>query len=655
MATVTATLKMFDAMTKPLQNITNSMNLMIRTMEDMQKATDRNVKLDRTLAIAKKQLALAEAEIKQSIEQANQAQQQFNRSVKNTQTSTEGLVSSIKRMAAGLAAAYLSARGIKTAIEAADTFISTRARLELIVDEGQSVEQLQNMIYAASQRARGDFGAMADNVSRLGLLARDAFESTAELVSFTETMQKAFKISGASIQEQSAAMYQLSQAMAAGRLQGDEFVSIMENAPMLAGAIADFVGVSRGELKKLSSEGKITSDVIKGALFAASEEINQRFASMPKTFGDVFQGLRNEAIKGFEPVFRRMNEWLNSAEGAAMVQTLTNSLHIAAVAADWLFQILQTGWTYAYQGFEFVSQLVQNLGVIIAGLSPLILGAASAWLFYLAVTRSVTLWMKIQEGVTKAVTIAQRALNFVMKMNPIMRVITLVIGLITAFATMIQMSKGVKQALADAFEFVVNTAEKAVNAVISVINSAIRGINKVAGFFANLLGVEVKAIKEIEFRADFERIRETGRDFIEDFSLDKIREKFGLDRLDGFGGDDSLKDMLKQTEDMSKYLKGIDAGIGDVAKGVGKVGKIGKVDSVKRIEEAVDISQEDIRLMRELAERRAIQQVTTTLTPTVHFHGGVHVREEADIDRIIAKIESALEREIANSAGGIYT
>jgi tape measure domain-containing protein len=285
MPTVSSTLKMFDAMSGPLKNIMNSLNLVISTMQRMQSAVDQNVKIDRTLLAAKQQLVTAEASIRQAIDQATAAQKRFNQSVQTAKSETNQLLLFTKKVAA----TYLSARAVQSAVHAADTFVSTQARLNLIVDEGQTVDQLQNNIFAAAQRARGDFITMAASASKLGSLAGDAFSNTDEIVAFAETMQKAFKISGSSIMEQQAGMYQLTQAMAAGRLQGDEFRSIMENAPMLAQAIARFTGKSMGELKEMSAEGTITADIIKGALFAAADDINKKFESMPKTFGDVWQ------------------------------------------------------------------------------------------------------------------------------------------------------------------------------------------------------------------------------------------------------------------------------------------------------------------------------------------------------------------------------
>lgn len=626
MPTVSSTLKMFDAMSGPLKNITNSMNLMISAMYKMQNAANQNIKIDKTLITAKQQLAAAEAGIRQAIDQANAAQLRFNRSVQEAKSGSSLLLSSVKRIAAGLASAYLSAQGLQVAINSADTFISTQARLGLIVDEGQTVDQLQNNIFAAAQRARGDFVTMASSISKLGLLAGDAFKNNNEIVAFAELMQKSFKISGSSTEEQIAGMYQLTQAMAAGKLQGDEFRSIMENAPMLADAIAKFTGKTKGELKDMSAEGKITADIIKGALFAAADDINKKFETMPKTFGDVFQQFKNNAFMAFEPVFKKLNEWLNSAQGAAFVQSLTNALQYAAITADWFISALQFGWPIVQQGFSTAMQAAQNLGLIIAGLSPIIFGAAAAWLTYLAITRSVVLWMKIQTAVTTALTMAQKALNFVMKMNPILRVITLIIGLITVIATMIELSKGLKQAFADAFGFIVDAAQAAVNAIIGFINGAIKAINAVSGFFANLLGVEAKQIQEIKYRADFSKFKKTGQDLIKNFSMDNLKEKLGLNAF-------NRPDINSSAFDMT-------------IPNINKVGEVGK------IRDTVDISSEDLKMMRELAEMKAIQNFVT-LTPTVQVTTGP-ISKEVDVDTVIARIERALTEQIASSARGVY-
>src|SRR5690606_22944551 len=187
----------------------------------------------------------------------------------------------------------------------ADEYTNTAARLKLINDGLQTQEELQNKIFEAANRSRGSYNEMANAVAKMGLLAKDAFSSNDELIAFTELVQKSFKISGADPSEQAGAMRQLTQAMASGRLQGDELVSIMENAPMIFEAIAKYMGVSKGELKKLSSEGVITADVIKNAMFMAAGDIDKAFAKMPMTFGDIWNKIKNGALKAFDKVIAK--------------------------------------------------------------------------------------------------------------------------------------------------------------------------------------------------------------------------------------------------------------------------------------------------------------------------------------------------------------
>lgn len=186
---------------------------------------------------------------------------------------------------------------IKSLVNLSDATTSNRSRLELIVDDNGSVADLENKIFAMSNRTRSDFLATTSVVSKLGILAGDSFKNTDEIVAFTELMNKNFAISGASIQEQTSAMYQLTQAMAAGKLQGDEFRSIMENAPLLAEAIAEYTGKSKGELKELSSEGLITANVIKNAMFASADQINDRYNKMPMTWGQIWTRIKMLLLK----------------------------------------------------------------------------------------------------------------------------------------------------------------------------------------------------------------------------------------------------------------------------------------------------------------------------------------------------------------------
>lgn len=670
MPTVTATLKMFDAMTKPLQQITNSMNLMIRAMEQMQSSANRNLTVDRTLIAAKKQLAAAEAEIKQSIDAAKQAQDKFNQSVKNTKQSADSLSSSIKNWATGLAATYLTVQGIQSALESADTFISARARLGLIVDEGQSVDDLQAQIYSAAQRARGDVIALTDNVARLGLLAGDAFSSTGEIVAFVETLQKAFAISGAGAQEQAAAMYQLSQAMAAGRLQGDEFRSIMENAPMLADAIARYLGKSKGELRDLSSEGKLTADIIKAALFNAADEINKKFAEMPMTFGSAFQMVRNEAFRAFGPVFQQMNEWLNSEQGLAIMNAITNAIYLAAATASGLLNILTWISDVIYNNWSIVEPILYAvafvlLAAIIAAIWQMVSGlwsAAAAWLAMnwpiLAVGAAIGLLIYVfsQWG-----DVAAKVIGFIGGI-----IGTLVAFVYNQFVWMANFVLSVAEFFANSwrdpvyavkklfYDLVINALkqlEKLASGIEKIIN-AIPGLKvDITSGISNLLNRLESARDSLKSEDDVVRLmRFEPMDYTEAFNIGR---EWG-EAAGGFVADKVQGAFDKIQNMMQGFGSGADA-MNDTSKYLANINKNGlaNVDKVGKIEDTVDVSNEDLKLMRELAEMKSIQNFVT-LTPTVNVQTG-DVRSEADIDTIIRRIEMALEREIANSAQGVFS
>ena len=171
---------------------------------------------------------------------------------------------------------------------------------------------LNNLIFESAQRARGGYLDMARAVSQLAQSAHDAFPDPREATRFMEGIQKMFVIGGVDRAHQQDAMVQLTQGLASGTLQGDEFRSIAENAPIIENMIAKEMGVPRGALKQLASEGKVTADIIRNAVLNNMDEINAQFATMPKRWGDHFTELTNIALREFAPVFTRLNDLANS-------------------------------------------------------------------------------------------------------------------------------------------------------------------------------------------------------------------------------------------------------------------------------------------------------------------------------------------------------
>lgn len=265
-----------------------------------------------------------------------------------------------------------------------DSYALMQSRLKMINDGTQTQAELLNKVYGASNKARSSYTDVANVVSKLGILAKDAFSSNDEMIFFATQMNKQFQIGGASIQEQTAAMYQLTQAMAAGRLQGDEFRSIMENAPLLAQAISQEMGVPMGTLKELSSKGLITADIIKNAMIHSAEETNQRFAELPKTFSSVGTQLSNDFFKAFEPVLSRIGALINSEFISSAVTTAGQMFQVMAVTVLGSIDLLGSAFSALGTVISATSDILQGIGSIFVGLIgvipallPLMLGIAT--------------------------------------------------------------------------------------------------------------------------------------------------------------------------------------------------------------------------------------------------------------------------------------
>ena len=408
----------------------------------------------------------------------------------------------------GLELLKKGAAAVGKAFDYVDNLTQMKARLNLVNDGLQTTAELQNMIYRAANDSRGSYEAMANSVAKLGLLAGDAFSSNKEIVGFTDLLNKAFTISGAGEQEKSSAMYQLTQAMSSGKLQGDEFRSIMENAPMLADAIAKYMGKSKGELKELAAEGAITSDIIKAALFQAGDDINAKFAEMPMTFGQAATSIKNTWDYSMQQVADKINDALNNPAVQTAIQNIQNAIMIlGAVIGNVVTFILNavgsiTAWIEANQPIVIgaLAGIAFYIGVVtveaIAAAIPKIIEYGLAWMAahwqmmliigVVGLVIGVLVALKAPLSIIVAVIgllvvalaawkIAQWLVNGAMYACPLVWIIALVVGLIVAiFAFMQWMAKATGLA----------------NSGLGMIAG---GVNVVIQFFKNL-GLEVANI-----------------------------------------------------------------------------------------------------------------------------------------------------------------
>lgn len=390
MARVQSTLVLNDRMTAVLNRINKAIDLTIDSFETMRRETGKSFD-SKIIRNARQEWGAANAalkEIEQSYRNCNDQQEQLNRRISRGADASGGLLNKIK----GVASAYAGMKAVKGLVGLSDTMTQTNARLSMMNDGSQSTEELKNMIFASAQRSRGSYLATADSVAKLGLMAGDSFSSNKETIAFMEQVNKQFKIAGTSTQGIDAAMLQLTQAMGSGVLRGEEYNSILEQAPNIIQSIAAYMEVPKGKLKDMAADGQITADIVKAAMFACADETNAKFESMPLTWSDIWTSMKNRAVKALDPVLNKISSLANSKNVQQTVNGLINSFSSISVVLATVF-----GWVCAVYNF-----IAGNWGWI----APIIYGIVGALLAYNAAMLINNTIQTIGAGIKAASTIA---------------------------------------------------------------------------------------------------------------------------------------------------------------------------------------------------------------------------------------------------------
>ena len=360
-------------------------------------------------------------------------QEQFNQEISAGTQQANELTNTIKRAVA----AYVSIQSVGKALNISGELATTTARLDSMNDNLQSTQELTNMVYAAAQDARGSFGDMASNVAKLGTLAGDAFSSSAEIVAFANQLNKQMKLSGASTEEASSAMLQLTQSLAKGTLNGDELTSVMENGSMVIQTIADYMGVTQGEIKDLAADGQVTSDIIIAAMLGAADETNAAFATLPLTWSDIWQNIKNAALVAFQPVLQRINDFANSTVVQNFANGVIEAMAVISNVVLNIFDLIGTVGGFIADNWSIISPIIYGvigaLAVYAAYLGIVkgieIASAAASMIHSLAMSAKIAV-MAAVTGQTMAATAAQIGYNGALYACPVVWIIMLLIALI---------------------------------------------------------------------------------------------------------------------------------------------------------------------------------------------------------------------------------
>ena len=430
MATIRSQMVLNDGISGVLRKINTALNTTLNAFEQVQRASGRAVD---TAQIQAARAALVQAnrevdEMAKGYRRAAEQEEILNKGLRNGTNAAGGLLGKVKGIVATLAAGA----GIKALLGLSDKLTSTTARLNFLVDDGGSVEALEQKIMASAQRSRSAYLDTASAIASMGANAGSAFESNDELIAFMEQINKQFVIGGATAEGQSAAMLQLTQAMAAGALRGEELNSILENAPGIARAIESYMGVAEGSIKQYAEQGLITAEVVKNAMFAAADETNAKFESMPLTWAQIATKMQNTALAAFDPVLTRLNQVANSAQFNTVINGAINGLAMLATVATGVLDLLINGAAFVVDNWSWISPIVYGLvaAFIAYNVVALITNGINAAMALAEGVKAAALMMST--GATFAQTAAQYGLNAALLACPITWIVVLVIALVAA-------------------------------------------------------------------------------------------------------------------------------------------------------------------------------------------------------------------------------
>lgn len=677
----------------------NSLNQAMQNM-DVSAANDAYLRLSQTVGNT-------ERYIRDNVDE----QGRFNQEISAGTQQANELTNTIKRAVA----AYISIQSVGKALNISDELVQTTSRLNMMNDGVQTTAELVNMVYAAAQDARGSFGQMADVVARFGNNAKDAFSSSEEVVAFADLIQKQMTIAGASTQEAANAELQLSQALGSGVLRGDELNSIFEQAPNLIQNIADYLDVPIGKIREMAADGELSADVVKAAIFSAADDINSKFNEMPMTWGQIWQSMQNTAPIAFQPVLQRLNDLANSEAFQTFIQGAIEAMATLANILLNVFDLAVSIGTFIGDNWSIIAPIVYG---IVAALTAYIAISAivAAINGVMAMAEGVKAAAQMMAtGATFAETAAQQGLNAALMACPLTWIIMLILALIVvifavcnAIAKMTGIANSgfgvitggvnvVIQFFKNLGLTVANIALGIGNAIAALASNMMtafhNAICSVQSWFYNLLSTALSVIEGIcsalnklpfvEF--DYSGISSAADDYAakaseaagnkEDYqsisdafnegftTFDAFQDGWASDAFNagaawGDGIADkvsnfSLSDVFGQTDipNVGDYTSGFNDAIAN--SGVGD--SIGNIDdNTGKIKDSLDVTEEDLKYLRDIAEQEAINRFTTAEI-NVDMSGMQNtVNSGDDIDGFMTKLTDSVNEAVDNMTEGVH-
>lgn len=680
MATIRSQMVLNDGMSAVLKRITSALDTTLNAFEQVQRASGRAVDAAQ-IAQARSQLVGANAEIQDMADgyrRAAEQEENLNRGLRTGGSLADGMLGKVKTLVATLAAGA----GLNKLIGLSDQMTSTTARLSFLVDDGGSVDELEAKIMASAQRSRAAYLDTASAIASMGANAGAAFSSNDELIAFMEQVNRQFTIGGASAQGQAAAMLQLTQAMAAGALRGEELNSILENAPGIARAIEQYMGIAEGSIKQYAQEGQVTAEVVKNALFSVADETNAKFESMPMTWAQIWTNMQNRALQTLDPVLNKLNKLANSEQFSTVVDGALNALAtITALASGILDVFVNIGsavvdnWSViepivwglvaalvAYNAVALITQAINGAVALAAGVKAALLACPITWIVVgvIALVAGIIAlcnWIAKTTGVaatgfgviTGGINVAIQAV-----WNAMLVVANVAIGIWNALGACCSN-------IGTAFHNVISNVQGWFYGLLSTALTVVEGIcaalNKLPFVEFDYSGISAKAdeyaAKSAEAYGSVEEYQNIGDAFTKGYNtFDTFTDGWASDAFKaGASWGDGVADKVSSFFDFGGG--GTDLGSGfDLSSIADNTGLT--ADNTGKTADALAVTEEQLEYLRDIAERDAINRFTTAEVKIDMTGMTNRIDGSADLDGVISQLTEGFTEALVTAAEGVH-
>lgn len=686
-ATISTAIELQESMTGALYQMSKAVDMNISKMGEMYQAMSASVNTT-SFEVARNSISQVTIEMQEGVESAKSLTDRIKDLVKE----------------------YASMQTLTKVLNLSDQMSAAAARLDLMNDGLQTTQDLQNMIYQSAERSGGSYQATADAVAKLGITAGDAFNSSEEIIAFTEQINKQFAIAGAEAMGVDAAMSQLTQVMSSGVLHGEEFNSILEQAPNIIQAIADYMGVTQGQLQDMAAEGQITAEIVKEAMFAAADETNAKFDQMPRTFSQMWTSFTNQALMAFQPLFQRMNEVANSAAFQGIVSVAAAAVVTIAGIVLGIFDLISAVGSFVADNWSIIEPIIWGI------VAALIVYNAVMGIGWLTTMKDVmakaahAAQTAIQTVRTIALMVAQNGLNTAFAACPIA---WLMIGMIAIIALIYAAVAAVNKLtgstcsatgiicgiLSVAIASFQNGLVSVWNFVVGIFNEICNAIVSFANFFGNLFNDPVAAVVKLfvdmghtilgviesileglswitfgaidctdyiaNLRGELDRWYEEKygdryTEFVEkvdpeflNFDLISLDDAWyagyslgegienAIANFNPFGMDDSNIPSIGDYYDQSGYGAELTGDVDELVENTGAM------------RDAMEITEEDLKYLRDIAEQEAVNRFTTAeivIEQTNHNN----VSGKMDLDGVVNGLTDAVYEAVDMIVEGVH-